>query len=509
MHLTIITTTDLHGYIFPIDYTTKKPVNYGLARLSLIIKRIRKENPYVLYFDNGDTIQGSPLEYYNAFHNLEDPTIDALNYLGCNAMTIGNHDFNFGRAVLNKAISQAHFPITSANIVERGTNKPFAGDGYMLFKMENGLRVAYLALTTKLIPFWEEPEYISDLEFLDPVEVARNYIPKLKEMSDLVVIGYHGGFEKDPQSGEQISELNGENQGYEMVTTLEGVSAYIFGHQHKTFATKVKGIPVVMASSHGKTLGRIDLELSFDGKWKVESSDVQLINPDENSDKALLHKERPYQITVQKWLDEVIGESTGDFYIEDVMYARTHETSLVNLINDVQLHYSKAQISATSIFSPDVHGWKAGIVRRRDVMGVYIFTNTLKVFELSGSEIIDILEHSASYFSFRDGQIVPSGDLAGYKYFILKGISYTIDLSKPVGSRITRVEKDGEPLSKYEKYTIAVNSYQAGGNGGYTMFVGKKPVIEIKTQMIELIIDYIKKNRVISPEIHGYWSVTF
>ncbi|HEU24073.1 bifunctional metallophosphatase/5'-nucleotidase [Athalassotoga sp.] len=510
LNLTIITTTDVHGYIFPIDYTTKRPVNYGLARIAPLIEKIRKENKHVLYFDGGDTIQGSPLEYYNGIIGNEiDPTIDAMNYLKCDAMTIGNHDFNFGRKVLDRAIAQANFPFTSANIVKKDTKDPFFGKGYAIYDIEDGPRVAYLALTTKLIPFWEEQEYISDLDFLDPVDVAREYIPMLKKMADLVIVGYHGGFERDPQSGEIISELNGENQGYEMATTLEGVSAYIFGHQHRTFSTKVKEVPVVMASSHGKALGRIDLKLSFDGKWNVESSEVQIIDPSERSDKELLHRERPFQITVQKWLDEIIGESLGDFYIEDVMYGRTHETALVNLINDVQLYYSGAEISATSIFSPEVHGWKKGMIRRRDVMGVYIFSNTLKVFELTGLEIRDMIEHSASYFALCDKEIVASGDLAGYKYLIFKGISYTIDLTKPSGSRILRLEKDGKKLEDNKKYTIAVNSYQAGGNGGYTMFIGKKPVKEIKTQIVELIIDYIKMKHTIEPRIENYWAVIF
>ncbi len=508
MNLTIITTTDVHGYIFPIDYTTKRPVNYGLAKIAPLIEKIRKENNHVLYFDCGDTIQGSPLEYYYGLvDNSIDPTIDAMNYLKCDAMTIGNHDFNFGRKVLDRAIAQANFPFTSANIVKKGTKDPFFGKGYAIYDVD-GLRVAYLALTTKLIPLWEEAEYISDLDFLDPVEVAKAYIPKLKKMADLVIIGYHGGLERDPQSGEQISELNGENQGYEMITTLEGVSAYIFGHQHKTFATKVKEVPVVMAASHGKVLGRIDLKLSFDGRWNVKSSEAQLIDPDERS-KELLHRERPYQITVQKWLDEIVGESLGDFYIEDVMYGRTHETALVNLINDVQLYYSKAEISATSIFSPEVHGWKRGTIKRRDIMGVYIFSNTLKVFELTGLEIKEMIEHSASYFALQDNEIVPSGDLAGYKYLIFKGISYTVDLTRPSGKRVTKLEKDGKSLEFDKKYTIAVNSYQAGGNGGYTMFIGKRPVKEIKIQVVELIIDYIKEKHFIEPKIENYWSVIF
>lgn len=510
--LTVITTTDVHGYIFPVDYTTKKRVDYGISKISPLIEKIRAENSHVLYFDDGDSIQGSPLEYYHGTvdNSFEDPTVKAFNYLKCDAMSIGNHDFNFGRKVLQKAISEANFPVTSANIVYKSTQKPAFGNGYVLFDFDNGPKVAYLCLTTKYIPFWEEPEYIADLDFLDPVETAKTYIQKLKSMHiDVIIVGYHGGFERDPESGEVISELTGENQGYEMAMNLDNVSAYIFGHQHRTFATKVKGIPVVMASSWGKALGKIDLKLSRSGNdWMINSSNAELIKPSEALDKKMLQMERSYQMVVQKWLDEPIGEALGDFYIPDVMYGRTHETSLINLINDVQLCYSDAQISATAIFSSEVHGWKKGIIKRRDVMGVYIFSNTLKVFELTSQKIREMIEHSVSYFTIRNGVITTSGDLAGYKYNIFKGISYTVDLTKEIGNRIVKLERDGNSIvDDKNKYTIAVNSYQAGGSGGYDMFDGEKPVKEIKIQIAELIVDYIKKMKRIAPEIENSWRI--
>ncbi len=510
--LTILTTTDVHGYIFPIDYWTKKPIKSGLAKIATMIKEIRTKEKHVLYLDDGDSIQGSPLEFYHATVDNSDidPTIRALNYLKCDAMTIGNHEFNFGRKVLEKAISEAKFPVTSANIVDKKTKEPKFGKGYTIFNFDDGPKVVYLSLTTKYIPFWEEPKHIEDLEFADPIEVAKLYVKRFQKMGiDIVVIGYHGGLERDPETAEVIAELTGENQGYEMATTLDGVAAFIFGHQHKSFATKIKQVPVVMAASNGKMLGKIKLSLFYDNtKWKVEKSDVELLSPEDvPPDKNILRDERPYQMAVQKWLDEPIGEALGDFYIPDVMYGRTHETSLVNLINDVQLYYSGAEISATSIFSPEVHGWKKGIITRRNVMGVYVFSNTLKVFELTGKEIKEMIEHSATYFDFENGEIVKSGKLKGYKYNIFKGISYIVDLERKVGERVIKLERNGKPLDLQKKYTIAVNSYQGGGSGGYTMFIGKKPIKEINVEMADLIVSYIREKKKIAPVITNSWAI--
>ncbi len=142
-------------------------------------------------------------------------------------------------------------------------------------------------------------------------------------------------------------------------------------------------------------------------------------------------------------------------------------------------------------------------------MGVYIFSNTLNVFKLKGVDIKNMIEHSASYFDLKDGKIFPSGDLAGYKYNIFKGISYAIDLTKEKGSRVAKFEKDGIPIDEDTEYTIAVNSYQSGGNGGYTMFLGKKPIKEIKVQIADLIVNYIKDHKVIEPKIENSWMVTY
>jgi 2',3'-cyclic-nucleotide 2'-phosphodiesterase/3'-nucleotidase len=512
-NLTILTTTDLHGYIFPVDYTTKRPLEYGLAKISTMIKEIRSERPNVLYLDDGDSIQGSPLEYYHGVvdNTDEDPTIKALNYLKCDAMTIGNHEFNFGRKVLEKAIMEANFPVTAANIVDKRTGKPKFGDGYKIFNFQDGPKVAYLCLTTKYIPFWEEQEYINDLEFLDPIEVGKIYVDKLKNFADAIIVGYHGGLERDPESGDLISEQTGENQGYEMATTLDGVSAFIFGHQHRSFSLKIKGVPVIMASSWGKALGRIEMTFRYEKSWDVGSTSVELLGTNGvQPDRMMLKTERPYQMTVTKWLGEPVGEALEDFYISDVMYGRTHETALVNLINDVQLRYSGAELSATSIFSSEVHGWKKGIITRRDVMGTYIFSNMLKVFEFTGYEIKEIMEHSAKYFTIEDGKITSSGDLAGYKYLIFRGVSYVIDLNGESGHRIVNLEKDGKPFDLDRKYTLAVNSYQAGGSGGYTMFIGKKPVKEINVEIAELIIGYIKEQSTIRPaQSNNGWSIMY
>src|SRR4030095_16815031 len=125
VQITILGTTDLHGNIFPLDYYTNKPDNRGLAKMATLIKRVRKENPNVVLIDSGDTIQGTPLEYYHNKKNNTplDPMMTVMNSLNYDAMAVGNHEYNFGLKVLDKARSEARFPWLSANTYEKGSEK--------------------------------------------------------------------------------------------------------------------------------------------------------------------------------------------------------------------------------------------------------------------------------------------------------------------------------------------------------------------------------------------------
>ena len=169
VQITILSTTDLHGNILPIDYYTNKPDMRGLAKVASIIKAARKENPGLLLIDSGDTIQGSPLEYvHNRMNNAPlDPMMLAMNALRYDAMAIGNHEYNFGLKVLGKARREATFPWLSANTYRKGTDETYF-DPYIV-KAVNNVRIGILGLTTPAIPNWENVENYAGLEFREPV----------------------------------------------------------------------------------------------------------------------------------------------------------------------------------------------------------------------------------------------------------------------------------------------------------------------------------------------------
>src|SRR5437868_5792534 len=286
--LTLISTTDLHGNIAPLDYYTNKPDARGLAKAATIIAQIRKENPNSLLLDSGDTIQGTPLVYYhNKINNTPiDPMMLAMNTLRYDAMTVGNHEYNFGLKVLEKARSEAKFPWLSANTYRVGTNET-AYQPYLI-KEINGVRVGVLGLTTPGIPNWENKENYEGLEFRETVGEARKWVKVLreKERVDLVVIAMHMGLEEDLRTGEvNPSNVPNENAAVKIARQVAGVDVILMGHTHREVpAVVINGTLLTQADYWGHRLARVDLYLEKTeqngGRWRVVAKSARTIPVD-------------------------------------------------------------------------------------------------------------------------------------------------------------------------------------------------------------------------------------
>jgi 2',3'-cyclic-nucleotide 2'-phosphodiesterase/3'-nucleotidase len=265
IQIVILGTTDLHGNLYPTDYYTNKPENRGLAKIATMIRQVRKENDNVMLIDSGDTIQGTPLEYYHNEKNNTppDPMMLAMNELRYDAMTVGNHEYNFGLKVLEKAHSEAKFPWLSANTYDKGTThthyQPY------IVKEVAGVRIAVLGLTTPGIPNWENaPNYLG-LEFNDPLVEAKKWVPLLrsKERADVVVIAMHMGLEQDLRTGEiNPGQVPNENEAIAIARQVPGVNLIFMGHTHRDVPSVViNGVQLIQADYWGRHLARVDLYL--------------------------------------------------------------------------------------------------------------------------------------------------------------------------------------------------------------------------------------------------------
>ncbi|RED55143.1 bifunctional metallophosphatase/5'-nucleotidase [Cohnella lupini] len=516
--ITILETSDLHGHVLPIQYADNSDNEVGLAKIATLIHQERRACPNVLLVDNGDLIQGTPLAYHHARidNSPLNPMVMCLNELEYDAAVLGNHEFNYGRAVLNKAIQESEFPWLSANVVRKSTKNPYYGKPYLVKELQDGVRIGLLGLTTSYIPNWENPSNIVDFDFLDVMDSAQMGVRHLREVEgvDAVVVAYHGGFERDLESGQPSEPLTGENLAYRLCHEVEGIDVLLTGHQHRIIAEEINGITVLQPGHQGAFLGKATLRLAFEeGRWHVIDKKAELISvKDVTPDSGIIDLVRNHETKTQKWLDTPIGQTIGDMSISNPMEARTRDNAIIEFINKVQMFYGGVSLSNTALFDDQARGFKPNITVR-DVVSNYIYPNTLKVIRVTGQDIKDALEQSAGYFAKYDGKDYKVSDEFSvpkpqhYNYDMWEGIDYQINISRPIGSRVTKLHYDGRPIDLQATFDVAMNNYRAGGGGNYSMFQGKQVVRELPTDISELLTTYILEKRTIEATVNANWEV--
>ncbi|BBO00265.1 bifunctional metallophosphatase/5'-nucleotidase [Sporolactobacillus terrae] len=521
MKLIILETSDVHGSIYPINYADNRPRDVGMGKIASLIHKERAEAPCTLLIDNGDMIQGTPLLYYYARfdHKRPNPMAVVANHLNYDCAVFGNHEFNFGRDVLNDAVSSSNFPWLGANIVKKSDGSPFFGKPYIVKTFPEGPRVAVLGLTTQYVPNWEKPENIKGMHFEDPVETAKRWVPFLKkeEKADLVVLSYHGGFGRDLDTGEPIEEMKGENQAYQMCQEVADVDVLLTGHQHRMIAGKaINGVTIIQPGSSGTHLGKVMLELEKGpAGWQVTTKQSELLSVrGEAADKDLLAHVDAYEKDAQTWLDQPLGKIDGDMLVHDPMKVRMQDHPLIEFINRLQMKASGADISATALFNNESPGMPPN-VSMRDIVANYIYPNTLRVLRISGQDMRDALERSASYFALdSNGTVKVSQAFTDpkpqhYNYDMWEGINYILDLSKPVGSRVVELNYHGAAVNVDASYDVVMNNYRSIGGGEYFMFSGKPVVKDIPIDVTELIANEVLERKVIQATVDHNWKIIY
>jgi 2',3'-cyclic-nucleotide 2'-phosphodiesterase/3'-nucleotidase len=514
IQIVILGTTDLHGNLYPVDYYTDKADNRGLAKIATLVKQIRKENPNVLLIDSGDTIQGTPLEYYhNKKNNLPpDPMMLAMSALNYDSMTVGNHEYNFGLQVLEKARGEAKFPWLSANTYNLGTNKTHYQP--YIVKEVAGARVAVLGLTTPGVPIWENKPNYAGLEFREPLQEAKKWVPilRLKERADVVVIAMHMGVEQDLRTGEiNPGQVVNENQAIAIARQVPGVDLIFMGHTHRDVPSLVvNGVQLIQANYWGRHLARVDVSLEKVGpRWRVFARTARTIAVDDRTvaDPEILRLGEPYNRETQAWLSRAIGESAAELTAAE---ARFRDTAILDLIQRVQLEVGKADVSMAAVFNPEARIAK-GPVTVRDIAGLYVYENTLVVLEVTGQQLKDALEHSAKYFrAYEPGKSAAElvdEKIPAYNFDIAEGVTYTLNIAKPIGQRIENLQFQGKSLPPTQKFRLATNNYRVNGGGGYTMYRDAPVVYRSGEEIRELIIDWVERHKVIPTEPTNNWKI--
>lgn len=525
--VTVLATTDLHGNVFPVDYFSNRPADRGLAKIASLIREARAGSPSALLIDCGDTIQGSPLEYawqtyvrsgrlplslrWAADPPAIDPMMQVMNHLGYDAMTLGNHEFNYGLGNLNRARSEARFPWISAN-TQAGADRPFAP---YLVKTIQGVKVAIVGITTPSIPIWEKPENFTGYRFEDAVVAAQRVVARLRseEKADLVVLAVHAGLDRDLKTGVlRPGATPGENMVYDLAANVPGVDAIVFGHTHSSLESGVIGdVLLAQPKNWGMSLARLDfLFEGGPGEWKLRKKASRLIpvTRETPADAEVLRLAAPYQDAAQRYLDTPVAQVSRA--LEGVL-GRVTDTALIDAIHQVQMHFAKADVSFTAMFNPRVTV-PQGPVTVRQIAALYIYDNELYAIEGTGRMVKAALENAARYYVGCKGETCGKGPLfnprvIGFNYDMAQGVEYEIDLTRPEGDRIRNLRYRGEPLTADRKLRIAVNNYRAGGSAGYEMFTPAPILWRSGDDIRDLMIRYYTAQKQLPATPDNNWRI--
>ena len=518
--ISLLSSTDLHGNIFPHDYYTAKSAPRGLAKVATLIQEARRQNPNSLLLDCGDTIQGSTLETVHQMAvragktTQPDPMMAVMNYLRYDAMAMGNHELNYGLKNMLTARSQATFPWLSANtrLAAGASVKPFQG---WIVKTVAGVKIGIIGLTTPAIPIWEKPENYKGYRWIAGTIAAAEAVAEMRKSAkpDVVVVIVHSGLDRDLATGQVKSgEAVGENMVHQIATEVPGIDVIFFGHTHQQLAgALVNGVLLAQAKNWGGSLARVDLKLEgTPGKWKLTSKEGSLIpvTPATVPDPKVIAIAQPYHDQAEKYLSAPVAESMVSM---NGSHAREMDSALVDMIQEVQLYYAKADVSFASLFSTAVN-FPKGPVTVRELASLYIYDNELYAIEGDGQMVKDALENAARFYlpcpetgCLGDAQINPK--VFGFNYDMAQGVNYEIDLRRPEGDRIRNLMYRGKPLAMDQKLRIALNNYRSGGSAGYTAFQKAPIVWRSGMEIREMMIDYYREKKVFPASPDNNWRL--
>lgn len=517
--VTILQTSDLHGRIYPHDYATDTvDSDTGLAKIATLVKQERAIDPDALLIDCGDTVQDNSAELFNdlPIH----PMIEGLNMLDYDAWVIGNHEFNFEKSFLDKNIATFKNTVLSANMI--GPDGAYYVEPYKIFDVK-GVRVAIIGLTPPAIDRWEAsaPEHFEGLNFPGTLETAKKLISELEGKYDVLVGGFHLGPE-----GEYTYEGS-----IDIAEACPEFSIIFAGHAHSKYNEVINGVHIIEPGPWGWALAKAVITLEkTDDKWKVtdvmtENIETKPVDPDpEFIEKfKFVHDESVADANI------VVGDITADFIaspdyitgeaaITTMPTSQLEDTSVIDLINEVQMFYTESDVSSAALFNFGSNLLK-GPFKKKDVAFIYKYPNTLVGTKITGANLKKYMEWSASYYNnWKEGDVTISfnPDIRGYNYDMFSGMTYEVNLSKPAGERIENVLVQGLPLVDNNVYRLSLNNYRFGTLLGLELvtmddrYYDSYEIMQDAGRIRAMIIKYVQEEKGgnLAPTVDNNWKIT-
>lgn len=514
----ILATSDQHGKFLAYDYTLDAESAGSMAQIATVVKERRTDSTILI--DVGDTIESNSANIF-----LKDdvhPMIAGFNQIGYDFWVAGNHEFNYGVETLQKVAGQFKGKFLCGNVYDKAGKT--LGASYELVD-KGGVKVAVIGFVTPNIVQWDGPR-LTDYKVANPLadgEMKAAIDRAKSEKADVIVAALHMDLESEGAKGSGV---------YDYAEAFPEINVILGAHGHTMQNTEKNGVKIIENKYQGGTIADIDITVKQNSSGGYEVTDVKpemvSITKDTASDAQFVEALKSYDERAKADAQTVIGKLEGGNLIPEteipgITQGLIQETALVSLINKVLLHYTGADISAASLLDANTNV-SAGDIKKCDTAKIYKYgNNTLYLLELNGKQLKQYMEWTAGYFNtYKEGDLTVSfdGERRSYLYDMLAGLTYKIDISKEIGSRITDLKKaDGTPVQDTDTFKLAINNYNAGAvllKPGNAFKEGDElpKLIERDFNAGESVRDMIGRyitdvaKGLIKPDLYGNWEIT-
>lgn len=529
VNIKILGTSDIHGRVVPWSYGADVEDKSGsYAQIATYVKDVRKNNKNVVLVDVGDAIQDNQVDVFakDKKYYKDHPIPKVLNEMKYDVFVLGNHEFNFGMEALDEILKDIKAKKLTANFYYKKNDKRYIDATTIIEK--DGVKLGIIGLSTPMsAKFEEDTGNLKDMKFTSPTEEARTQVEKLKAKGvDAIIVIAHMGIENEnkiPDTGMR-----------DVINAVDGIDVVIAGHMHKDVPSEtIKNTLITEPHRYGTVVSEVDLTFDINDKKEVklvkkESKTVPV--KELEADKKIVEIYKPYHEKLRELNNVVIGQTENEMVPQETKHgvsaAFSKDTGLSSFINDVEQHYSGADV-VTFSFDHQKARMNKGDIKKKDIIFNYRYAGgDVTVYELTGKQLKEYMEWSANYFDTiqpGDTEYRYNAERKKSKYVtydIFGGVNYKIDLRNPQGSKIVDLTlADGKPVTDDMKLKVGMNSYrfaQLNGKGGIwegqqipVLWESKVAMGREKGTIQNMMIDYItnvKKGK-IDGQSHNRWEI--
>lgn len=529
VNIKLLGTSDIHGRVVPWSYGADVEDKSGsYAQIATYVKDVRKNNKNVVLVDVGDAIQDNQVDVFakDKKYYKEHPIPKVLNEMKYDVFVLGNHEFNFGMKALDEILKDIKAKKLTANFYYKKNDKRYIDATTIIEK--DGVKLGIIGLSTPMsAKFEEDTGNLKDMKFTSPTEEARTQVEKLKAKGvDAIIVIAHMGIENEnkiPDTGMR-----------DVINAVDGIDVVIAGHMHKDVPSEtIKNTLITEPHRYGTVVSEVDLTFDINDKKEVklvkkESKTVPV--KELEADKKIAEIYKPYHEKLRELNNVVIGQTENEMVPQETKHgvsaAFSKDTGLSSFINDVEQHYSGADV-VTFSFDHQKARMNKGDIKKKDIIFNYRYAGgDVTVYEMTGKQLKEYMEWSANYFDTiqpGDTEYRYNAERKKSKYVtydIFGGVNYKIDLRNPQGSKIVDLTlADGKPVTDDMKLKVGMNSYrfaQLNGKGGIwegqqipVLWESKVAMGREKGTIQNMMIDYItnvKKGK-IDGQSHNRWEI--